>query len=220
MTAITRFGLDLKGLDTVRSLMPDGVELDEIDLSNEDEFVQIGAILVAHINLAWIAIGELLDWKMRMERAESDVSRDVVFKRYANAWNTSHTSLVRAWVLATKFPQVDRPEDIPHTTAYEILAHSDTEEDARLGFGAVTENDLRVADVREAAALQRDGYQERGDWTLPTLYYKGDEIWGRTSNGYEVMVWTPVRYDDPQLREVAERVKALAKRRMRGQEEM
>lgn len=214
----TRFDLDLRGLDTVRSLMPEGVELEEIDLANEDEFIQIGAILVAHIRLAWIALGELLEWKMRMERATNDESRTAIFKRYADVWDTSPSSLTRAWVLANKFPTVERPEDIGHTTAYEVLAASDNEEQAKLGFDAVVEGGMRVTDVREAAALQREGYNEPGDWTTPTLFFKGNQVWGRTSDGAEVQVWTTVPHEDYESRVLADKVLAVAKRRLRAKE--
>ena len=201
--------LDLRGLDTALAMLPEG-----INLASEEDFVQAGILLISQIKLNWIAIGELLEWKMRMERAMNDESRDAIFNRYAREWGTSHTSLVRAWVSATKFPEINRPEDVSHTTAYEVVSGSETPEQAEAGFQTVAQDGMGVQQVREAKALQRMGLNSPLDWHVPFLFYRGDDIWGRTHDGYEVRIWTPVKHKGALEREVAKVAVAVARMRL------
>jgi hypothetical protein len=196
---------DSRGLRHALGVLPDG-----LDLTNEDEFVQAGALLVAHIRTCTIALGELLEWKMRQEMAVTDDSRDKIFGRYAKAWGTSHTSLVRAWVLATKHPEIERPEDIGPTAQYEVLSGSNTPEEAEAGFDAASRFDMGVEKIREAKLLQKLGLNAPDEWDVPYLFYRDGDIWARASDGYEVRVWEPVNRDDP----LAKKAREIAKRRM------
>lgn len=187
-------------------MLPEGM-----DLTNEDEFVQAGAMLVDQISACMIGLGEMLEWKLSRERAFDDEGRDRIFSRYAHAWGTSRTTLMKAWVLASKYPDVERPEDVAHTTAYEVLSGSDTPEEAEAGMQAVVQQGLGTEKVREAKALQRDGHNEKGDWSVPFLFYRDGDIWARASDGGEVRVWKAVNEGD----KFADAARALSRRRMR-----
>lgn len=196
---------DERVLDHALELLPEGV-----DLTNEDEFIQAGVLLVDQINVARIALGELLEWKMWREHATDDESRDVIFARYAHAWGTSRTSLVKAWVLATKFPEVPRPEDVASTTAYEVLSGSATEQEAQAGMQAVAEYGLGVEKVREAKQLQARGLNKPGEWTVPYLFYRDGDIWARSSDGDEIRVWRADNRDN----ETAQKAHEVSRRRL------
>lgn len=192
-------------LINAREMLPDG-----IDLTNEDEFIQAGAMLVDHINGCMLAIGELLEWKLYHEGARDDLSRDRIFARYAHAWGTSRVTLIRAWILATKHPDVARPADVSSTAAYEVLSGSETEEEAEAGMQAVAEQGLSAEKVREAKMLQRAGLNEPRDWTVPYLFYKDGDIWARDSTGDEIMVWKAKNKKD----NLARRAQVVSRRRL------
>lgn len=192
-------------LEHALEILPKGVNLE-----NEDEFVQAGALLVEHIRTCTIALGELLDWKMRKEMAVTDDSRDRIFGRYAQAWGTSHTSLVRAWVLVNKHRDVDRPQDLGPTAQYEVLSGSDTPDVAEAGFNTVTQEGYGVEKIREAKMLQAAGLSDPNDWEVPYLFIRGDDIWARTSDGDTVRVWQRDNKDDA----LANKAATVSKRRL------
>jgi hypothetical protein len=204
-TEVFDTGGDGQQMEHVLATLPQG-----FDLTNEDEFVQAGALLVDHIRVCTIALGELLAWKLRREMAVTDSSRDQIFGRYAKAWGTSHTSLVRAWVLATKHSSVPRPEDIGPTAQYEILSGSETPEEAEAGFEMATRANMGVEKIREAKMLQSLGLSKREDWEVPYLYFRDGYIWARASNGDRVRVWKRVEED----KKWADKAEAISKRRL------
>ena len=195
---------DERVLDTVYALLPEGM-----DLTREDDFVQAGALLVEQINACTLALGELLAWKLVQEHAGNDASRDRVFARYAHAWGTSRTTLIKAWVLATRFPEVPRPEDVDRTTAYEVLAGSETPEQAEAGMQAVAALGLSAEKVREAKLLHKEGLSAPTDWQVPYFFRRGDDVWAR-QDGEEVLVWKASNQD----RELARRAQLVARRRL------
>lgn len=194
-----------EGLDHALLLLPKG-----LDLTNEEEFIQAGILLVSIRNQAVIALGELLAWKMARENAGSDESRDAIFARYAHEWGTSRTSLVRAWVLAVKFPDVERPEDVNWTTAYEVLSGAKTAAEAEAGFEAVTSQGLGVEKVREAKLLQAEGLADGDQWSVPFMFFRGRDIWARSSDGHEVKVWESTEDES----DLARAARAISRRRL------
>jgi hypothetical protein len=174
-----------EALATVRSLLPDGV-----DLHSEDGFVQAGQLLVDIGRQAFIGLGELLAWKIEREQAQDRAGREQIIARYAAAWGVSRSNLTKALVNVQRFPDVARPQDHTPTLSYEILSGSDSAEEAEAGFDAATANGWGVRQAREAKALKRQGHTEL--WQLPHLFWRDGAIWARGDEGREVLVMAAV----------------------------
>jgi hypothetical protein len=120
---------------------------------------------------------------------------------------------MKAWVRVAKFPDLDVPEAgaISNTKLYEVVAGSETAEEAETGIRAVLEDDMSTEKIREAKKLQRDGLNEPGDWSVPYLFFRDGDIWGRSSDGDEVRILKAENRDDP----LAQRAMQVARRRLR-----
>lgn len=157
------------------------------DLSREDEFVQAGVELVDHAKRAYIGLGELISFKFDMEDVGEDVARaNEIYQRYAAAWGVSRSTLVKARVLADKFNEVERPLDASQTLLYEILAGSETPEEAEAGFDMALAEGWGVTEVRLAKALRAEGLVD--DWECPALYYHDDGVWIERRDGTRAKV--------------------------------
>jgi len=194
-------------LEMARQVLPEG-----FDLTIEEDFIQAGALIVENIRFYTVALGELLAWKMYHEGAVSDSDRERVFARYAHEWDVSRSTLVKAWVRVAKFPDLDIPEAgaLNNTKLYEIISGSDTVEEAEAGIRAALANDLSTQKIREAKQLQREGLNEHGEWSVPYLFLRDGDIWGRSSDGHEVLVMRAENRDDP----LARRAHAVIRRRL------
>ena len=175
--------IDLTSLGAVAELLPD---LGKYRLDVEDQFVQAGQELVTIGRKSFIALGELLSWKIQMEHAFDSTSATAILARYSAAWGVSRSNLTKAVVLVSKHPEVAKPADMPQTTAYEIVAGSDTPEAAEAGFSKAVEDGWGVDAVREAKMLMSKGLTE--NWERPHLHHKDGKVWARSADGTEVWV--------------------------------
>lgn len=170
----------MNALATVWALLPDGIDLD-----TEEGFVQAGQMLVDIGRQVFIGLGELLAWKIDREQARDMASQEMLLTRYAAAWGVRRSSLIKALVNVTKFPEVPRPEDQVPTATYEVLSGSDTPEEAEAGLQALCENGWTVRHVREAKALKRQGLTV---WRIPRLFYRDEALWTVDEAGHSVVV--------------------------------
>lgn len=194
----------MSDLSTVRELLPDGY-----DLAREEDFIQAGQVLVEIGRKAFLALGELLAWKIARERAEDEPSRTRIVARYASAWGVSRSNLIKALVLCERFPDVDPPADASPTLAYEIVSGSETAEEAEAGMERATSEGWGAQDVREAKMLRAKGLSE--GWERPYLFCRDGFIWARNGTGDEV--W--IAYLNPQLTVAAQAGVALLRYRSR-----
>ena len=191
-------------LGTVQDLAPG------YDLTLEEEFVQAGIDLVDLGRRAFIALGELIAWKIAREQADTHDSRSAIINRYAAAWGVSRSNLVKSVVSVARFPDVEAPPDIPNTTRYEVVSGAVDERDAEAGMDAVTSNGYNAHEVREIKALRADGVLSSGDWNLPQLECTDDGMIVAKRGGSECIVASRVKEGG----ELAEIAWALIQRRL------
>ena len=134
----------------------------EGEIVTEDEFVQRGVELVELARVSFRLLGELIDWKFKVERADSEETKRAMIQRYCACWGMSQSSLWKAWVLVARFPQLQLPEDTSQTLAYEIISGCQTEEEAERVLDLALNEGWSVSDVREIKTLRGMGYLE--DW--------------------------------------------------------
>lgn len=134
----------------------------EGEIVTEEEFVQRGVELVELARVSFRLLGELIDWKFRVERADSEETKRAMIQRYCVCWGMSQSSLWKAWVLVARFPQLQLPEDTSQTLAYEIISGCQTEEEAERVINLALNEGWSVSDVREIKMLRGMGYLE--DW--------------------------------------------------------
>ena len=207
MQQVAVFDREAAQLEMAREVLPEG-----FDLTIEEDFIQAGALIVENIRFYTVALGELLAWKMYQEEAKTDSDREKIFARYAYEWDVSRSTLVKAWVRVAKFPDLDIPEAgaLNNTKLYEIISGSDTVDEAEAGIRAAIANDMSTEKIREAKHLQREGLNEPGEWSVPYLFMRDGDIWGRCSDGDEVLVMRAENRDDP----LAQRSLKVIRRRL------
>ena len=133
----------------------------EGEIVTEDEFVQRGVELVELARVSFRLLGELIDWKFKVERAESEETKRAMIQRYCVCWGMSQSSLWKAWVLVARFPQLQLPEDTSQTLAYEIISGCQTEEEAERVLDLALNEGWTVSDVREIKTLRGMGLLDR-----------------------------------------------------------
>lgn len=148
----------------------------EGEILSDQEFAERGAALVEVLRDTLTALGLLLDHFMRQKRIED---RMAFMQHWAREWGTSRPTLERALVIATKFPDVERPKDLPESTLYTILANSPDAEAAELGIQQALRERYTADDTRKARELQNQGFQPEGDWSIPQLYATGNEVYAK-----------------------------------------
>ncbi|NLF00903.1 MAG: hypothetical protein GX601_07985 [Anaerolineales bacterium] len=194
-------------LPVVSELIP----IEQYNLALEEEFIQAGQVLLEIGRKAFLGLGELVAWKMARECAEDEASRSALIARYANAWGVSRANLVKAVVIVTKFPEVERAEDLPPTVTYEVLSGSASAAEAEAGMRTAIGNGWGAADVREAKLLKARGLTPEGEWQRPQLFCRDNVIWLRDAAGAEV--W--LAQLNPELSEIVQRGIALLRYRAR-----
>ena len=134
----------------------------EGEIVDEEDFIQRGVDLVELARVSFRLLGELIDWKFKVERAESEESKRAMIQRYCACWGMSQSSLWKAWVLVGRFPNLQLPEDTSQTLIYEIISGCATEEEADRVLDLALQEGWTVSEVREIKTLRGMGYLE--DW--------------------------------------------------------
>ena len=129
----------------------------EGEVVTEDEFVQRGVELVELARVSFRLLGELIEWKFGVERAESEETKRAMIKRYAVCWGMSQSSLWKAWVLIGRFPDLLLPEDASQTLVYEIISGCQTKEEAERVIDLALHEGWTVSEVREMKILRGAG---------------------------------------------------------------
>ena len=189
-------------LPNVRDLLP----IERFNLETEEGFVQAGQVLIEIGRKAFIALGELLAWKVHREGATDPEGLTAVIQRYAAAWGTSRSSLMKAYVNVARFEEIERPQDTTPTQTYEILSGAEDPQDAEAGFDTMLSEGWGVREIREAKMLRSLGLTE--GWEVPYLFYRDGMLWGRMG-GREF--W--VAYMNPRRRKLVQAAVAVFRRR-------